>query len=648
MRTRVSLLLVLSAPACAGDGALAGVTSETDTSAGSETEALAPDLGAGGVPGPAIVAATPVSTPGSSVYVLTDEPIAGVEVRVGGALLAEPPILVAGGTSGDRGALFALPPALGVGDTAIAVRRRGDPADSDVAPLTITAPSFVDVAADTGLLQVHDVSGFPRECAWSSTGLTFGDYDGDGDSDFYVGNIGRAGRLMRNDGDRDGDGLPDFVEVTDELGLADIDLVAMAAFLDHDGDGDQDLFIGRRGVNMLMRNQLVETGAPGFVDVHAALGLGADSQRTMGIAWGDYDGDADLDLYVVNHAFCFPRATMELRAQDHLYRNDGGSFTEVTALLGTGAGAPVHALGFSAVWVDIERDGDQDLIVINDHIAGLSGPNALWRNDGPGPQGWRFTEVAAAAGLAIPPGPGGHGANGMGLAIGDVDHDGLVDLAFSNIGPNFLMLNRGDGTFRDVSQAAGIRRGMLPWQKRSITWAAHLFDLDNDADLDLYFSGGTIHDAALIPDALLRNDGGRFTEVTWAAGLTHLGSGKGSALVDLDRDGALEFATAHWSDRLRVYHNRVAQPGHWLVVELVGTRSHREALGSVVELEVPGGPLQTCFHAQKPALGAGGEPGCHFGLGAATSIARLVITWPDGSVSEPAPPAVDTRITVVQ
>ena len=634
------------------------VTSEPATAAATSEDTATADTtaGAGFIDGPRIERSTASTTPGSSVFVQTDVPIAEVELRLGGLRLTEPPIL-GGGVNDPRGALFALPPELGLGAAELRVRSRGAAADSDAATVTIVAPTFVDVAEATGLLQVHDVTGHPTHCAWSSTGLAFGDLDNDGDSDFYVGNVGSPGRLLRNDGDADGDGLPTFVPVTAELGLAGVDNVSMASFMDYDNDGDRDLFIGRRGANVLMQNRLVETGAPGFLDVTAAAGLGADSQRTMGVAWGDYDGDGDLDLYVVNHALCFPRKGSELRPQDHLYRNDAGVFTEISDQLDLGPDSPLLSLGFSAMWLDYDRDGDPDLIVINDQIAGLGGPNALWRNDGPGdqPGAWRFTSVGAASGLAIPADETGEGVNGMGLAIGDVDHDGYPDIAFSNIGPNYLLLNRGDGTFRDISAKAGMRRGVLPWGKRSITWAVHLFDYDNDADLDLYFAGGKIHDESLIPDALLRNEGAGypegayFTEVTWAAGLDDLGSAKGSALVDLDRDGALDLATAHWADRLRVYHNQRPGPqGHWLSVDLVGTTSNREALGSVVELETPSGPRQTCFRTPNPSLGAGGELACHFGLGAETTISKITITWPDGQVTKPAPPTVDARVTYTQ
>ena len=653
MRPMSMLLGALAASACGSGDVTAAAGTEASSGAdasvgGTEsptTGGLAPDMGAV-VAGPKIVWSTPTTTPGSSVYVRSDAPITDVELRVGGLAVPQPPIV--SGADG-TGALFALPPELGVGVTELAVRAVGAAADSDVAALEVAAPTFVDVAEATGLLQVHDVAGHPESCAWSSTGLAFGDVDGDGDSDFYVGNVGRAGRLMRNDGDGDGDGLPEFVEATVELGLGGVDNVSSAMFIDHDGDGDRDLFIGRRGANVLMRNQKIETGEPGFVDVTAAAGLGLESQRTMGVAWGDYDGDADLDLYVVNHAYCFPLASMELLAQDHLYRNDGGVFMEVTELLGTAPGSPVHSLGFSAVFLDHDRDGDQDLIVINDHIPGLGGPNALWRNDGADGDGWRFTEVGASSGLAIPAATPPEAVNGMGLAVGDVDRDGWPDLAFSNIGPNVLLLNNRDGNFRDVSEAAGVRRGGLPWKQSSITWAAHLFDHDNDTDLDLYFSGGKIHDDALIPDALLRNDAGVFTEVTWAAGVTALASGKGSARVDLDRDGWPDFVTAHWADRLRVYHNRRSAPEHhWLVVDLEGAAPNTEALGSTVAVELADGPTQTCFRATQPALGAGGELDCHFGLGRAGSVAKLTITWPDGTVTTPTPPPVDTRVRYVQ
>jgi enediyne biosynthesis protein E4 len=593
-----------------------------------------------GVP-PTILRAPAVVARGTRLYVMVDLPLQLLELEVAGRALDGPRQLL---QTDMPGALVPLPANLPLGPTTLVARRRDDPDAVGEHPIEIVAPIFPDVAAATGLAQRHDASGSPSECAESHTGLAFGDYDGDGRPDAFVGHVGRDGRLYRNAGDTNGDGLPEFVDATAAAGVAGLDAVAMATFVEVDGDGDQDLFVGRRGENRMLRNRLVPDGVAAFEDVTAAVGLGDHDQRTMGAAFGDYDGDGDLDLYVVDHAYCFPIATSDVRARDHLYRNDGGVFVERTLDL---PGDLVDSVGFSAVWIDIERDGDQDLVVINDDVGGAIGHhNALWRNDGPKPDGgWRFTDVSLASGVGI------RGVNGMGLALGDVNGDGLVDMAFTNIGDNVLLLNAGDGTFVDVSEAAGITRGWLPWDRESITWAVHMFDHDDDGDLALYFSGGRIKGIQLVPDAFLDDRGdGTFADLTWAVGLSDPAHGKASVLVDLDRDGAWELATASWSDELRVYHNRVdraATGHHWLDVELQGRGGNRDALGAIVELDTEAG-TQTCFHTQRPSLGGGGETACHFGLGRATAVLAVRITWPDGSTAEPSPPAVDQRIRWVQ
>jgi hypothetical protein len=615
------------------------VLDDADGDAGSSSTATTDDDALGDAP--VIVAAPDVVARGTRLYVLVDLPLAAIELEVAGRVLDGPrvPLL-----TDVPGALVPLPADLPLGPTTLVARRRSDPRAATEHPLELVEPRFVDVAAATGLAQTHDVTGSPRECAESHTGLAFGDYDGDGAVDAFVGHVGSAGRLHRNVGDRDGGGLPEFDDATAAAGVPALDAVAMATFVDLEGDGDQDLFVGRRGENRVLRNRLVPDGVAAFDDVTTAVGLGGDDQRTMGAAFGDYDGDGDLDLYVVNHAYCFPEAGSEIRAGDHLYRSDEGVFVERTQDLPS---AIVESVGFSAAWIDIERDGDQDLVVINDDVGGSIGShNALWRNDGPAPGGaWAFSEVSLASGVGI------HGVNGMGLGLGDVDGDGLVDMAFTNIGDNVLLLNAGDGTFRDASAEAGIERGWLPWDRESITWAVHLFDHDDDGDLDLYFSGGRIKGIQLVPDAFFDARGdGRFDDLTWAVGLSEPGHGKASALVDLDRDGAWELATAAWGEDLRVYHNRVdrAVTGHhWLDVELEGRGANRDALGAIVELETERG-THTCFHTQRPSLGGGGEVACHFGLGTSAEVLAARVAWPDGSTSEPPVPAIDRRVRWVQ
>lgn len=608
--------------------------SEPDTS--STTDDACPH----GVP-PTILGAPAVVARGTRLYVMVDLPLQLLELEVAGRVLDGPrqPLQTDMPT-----ALVPLPADLPLGPTTLVARRRDDPDAVGEQPIEVVEPLFPDMATATGLAQTHDASGSPPECAESHTGLAFGDYDGDGDPDAFVGHVGREGRLHQNVGDRDGDGLPEFEDATAAAGLPGLDAVAMATFVDLEGDGDQDLFVGRRGENRMLRNRLIPDGVPAFEDATAAVGLGGDDQRTMGAAFGDYDGDDDLDLYVVNHAYCFPESGSEIRARDHLYRNDGGVFVERTVDLPS---ALVDSVGFSAAWVDVERDGDQDLVVINDDVGGTIGHhNALWRNDGPGPGGgWLFTDVSLASGVGIP------GVNGMGLALGDVDGDGFVDMAFTNIGDNVLLRNAGDGTFIDVSEPAGIARGWLPWDRESITWAVHLFDHDDDGDLALYYSGGRIKGTQLVPDAFFDDRGdGTFADLTWAVGLSDPGHGKASVLVDLDRDGAWELATASWGEALRVHHNRVdraATGHHWLDVELEGRGGNRDALGAIVEVDTAAG-TQTCFHTQRPSLGGGGETACHFGLGRQSEVLAVRITWPSGATAEPSPPAVDRRIRYVQ
>lgn len=631
-------LLCSGALAC-GDGVTPGDGGDSEGESTSSTDSSAL------LPPPEIVAAPEVVARGSRLYVMVDLPMHELSLDIDGRELdgTREPL-----QADLPGAVVPLPEDLPLGSATLFVRRRAQPESAAEHALTIVEPRFVDVAAATGLAQTHDVSGSPEECAESHTGLAFGDYDDDGDVDAFVGHVGRDGQLHRNVGDRDGDGLPDFEDVTIAAGLGDLglDAVAMATFIDLEGDGDLDLFVGRRGTNVVLRNRLVPQGEPGFDDVTLGVGLGVEDQRTMGVAFGDYDGDDDLDLYVVNHAYCFPAQGSEVRARDHLYRNIGGVFGERTHELAGGVDAALESVGFSAAWIDVERDGDQDLVVVNDDVGGWIGDqNALWRNDGLGPEGFSFTNVAQESGVAI------EGVNAMGLALGDVDGDGLVDLAFTNIGENVLLLNAGDGTFVNASVEAGVERKRLPWDRQSITWAPHLFDHDDDGDLDLYFSGGRIKGSQPVPDAFFDNLGdGTFEDLTWASGLSDPGHGKASALVDLDRDGAWELATVAWGGELRVYHNRVdraATGNHWLDVELWGRGGNRAAVGAIVELVTTAG-AQTCFHTGRPSLGGGGETACHFGLGSAAEVTSLRITWPDGTIAEPSPPAVDQRVEFLQ
>lgn len=636
--------LTTSLPAASSESSETSSASTSTTTDASSSSTDAPGIG---WPSPPTIAfASDLAAQGGWLYLGANAQLVQLDLAMNGVSLGDPDGRL---DVVDPVGVWRVPADTPLGTATLSLRWAEHLDITTDRSIEIVAPTFVDIAEQVGLAQTHDITGSPAECAASHTGVALGDYDDDGDLDLYVGNVGSAGRLQRNLGAGEG-GLPSFADVTDAAGLADIDAVAIATFVDLEGDGDLDLYIGRRGKNRMFDNRLVPDGVATFVDVTAATGLGGGDQRTMGAAFGDYDGDEDLDLYVVNHAWCFPELGSEIFADDHLYRNDGGVFVErtfelVPADLPNAPPVAGRSVGFSAVWVDLERDGDQDLVVINDDTGGEIGdPNEVWRNDGSdGAGGWRFKDVSAESGVAIPT------VQGMGLAAGDIDGDGFVDLAFSNSGDNVLLRNAGDGTFVNVSAEAGIERALSPWGRQSVTWATHLWDHDNDGDLDLYFAGGSISEPVPVPDALLVNVGdGTFVERTWESALADPARGKGSALGDLDGDGAWDLVTASWGGALRVWRNRAAPIANgFVVVELQGRAGNRDALGAIVEL-VADGRTQTCFHTQRPALSAGGVTACHFGIGAAPQIDAVTITWPDGVEQSVEVPGVGARVVYVQ
>ena len=397
-------------------------------------------------------------------------------------------------------------------------------------------------------------------------------------------------------------------------------------FIDYDNDGDQDLYVTNWQGNSMYENQLADTGTVSFVDVSAASGL-VDEGRAITSGWGDFDGDGFLDVYLAKHKECFDFNN----AQDSLLRNNGdGTFTDVTSYL---CGGPddceqLHGLGFAPGWVDYDNDGDVDLYVANDDIDRIHYPNVMWRNDGPdGLGGWLFTDVSEASGTNID-------LNAMGLGVGDYDNDGFMDLACSNIGPNYLLRNLGDGTFEDVSEAAGIERTDLPnGESHAITWGTAFWDYNHDTLLDLFFVGGHIVDPPDRADAFFENNGdGTFTEISTPVGLDSERRGRAASMNDFDDDGWVDVFIGNWGQAPHLMRNQAGDQGNtggWMKITVEGTVSNRDGIGTRISMTTPDGTTQMRDITSGATHGGGDERFAHFGM-RNNPTADLVVQWPAG------------------
>jgi len=472
--------------------------------------------------------------------------------------------------------------------------------------------TFADVTASAGINSPHHGTFF-------GTGQAWGDANGDGIPDLYLTDNNGGNELWLGDGDGTFSLSPLNVQVALVSGAS-----SGALFADLDNDGDQDLYVAQLGANVLFEN----LGAGQFANVTAASGTG-DAGEGESATVGDYDGDGDLDLYVVN--WWYLNDPDDPRKRDTLYRNDGGLvFTDVTAALldETRTLGP----GYAATFADLDNDGDADLYVVNDKVFG----NVLWRNDGPGCAGWCFADVSVATGADRP-------VWGMGVASGDYDRDGDLDLYFSSIGEAVLLesqVAQGSFTYLDVSASAGVTVD-------AVSWGVVFFDADRDRWPDLYLAIDTT--PISMPSRLFHNLGdGTFADVSTGSGADDAGRTYGVAACDYDRDGWVDLVVGNWNQGYRLYRNLGTAGGanHWLAIALEGAGPvNREAVGTRVYLTLTDGPeLMEEVHSDS-SLGAGNDLDLYFGLGAASVVSARVV-WPDGTEALFADVPLDTRWTL--
>jgi hypothetical protein len=493
-------------------------------------------------------------------------------------------------------------------------------------------PAVWRVAPET-LAPEFDIGEFPNrapelglDVAGLAGGVVMDDLSGDGLLDIMVSSrgVGDQMRFFENAGDGT------WRDRTADAGLTGLVGGINLVQADYNNDGWLDVFVLRGGwlavghPNSLLRNN----GDGTFDDVTEAAGLLEPMHPTQTAAWGDFDHDGWLDLYIGNET----RPDERSRPSQLFRNNRDGTFTDIARRSGVGVIGFVKAVA----WGDVDNDGWLDL-----YVSRLGEPNVLFRNLGREVNGsWGFEDVTDRAGVAEP-------LESFPAWFWDFDNDGWLDLfvagrlaSLDDIASEYLGLphqaelprlyrNRGDGTFADVTTAARADRIMF-------AMGSNFGDLDNDGYLDLYAGTGDPDIRAIVPNRMFRNDGGvRLQEVT-GTGFGHVQKGHGVAFGDLDHDGDQDvyhvLGGAFEGDRGRnvLWEN----PGHghrWITLVLEGVETNRAALGVRVAVSVTdtSGADRTLHRV----VGSGASFGAsslqvEVGLGSAAALHAVELAWP--------------------
>jgi hypothetical protein len=533
---------------------------------------------------------------------------------------------------------------LGLGSLSLGCQRTSSPTQESA--IASGPPWFEDITEQCGLNFVHDAGPvgdyfMPQQVG---SGAALFDFNNDGRLDIY---------LLQNGGPKSASTnrlyqqMPDghFQDVSKGSGLDIAGHNMGVAVGDVNNDGWLDVVVTQyRGVKLFLNN-----GDGTFTDATEKAGLSNPSWGTSA-AFFDYDRDGWLDLVVVCYVdydptwpckgqygkpdYCAPK-TFKGRVS-RLFHNRGGKgswngFADVTESSGVGR---LPGPGLGVVCADFDGDGWPDFLIAND-----GKPNHLWMNQKNG----TFKEEGVQRGVAY--NGMGQAQAGMGIALGDVDGDGLFDLFITHLTEegNTLWKQGPSGLFRDQAAQAGF---MNP-AARGTGFGTIMADFDHDGALDLAVVNGRVsamqkvEDGSLGPfwsaygerNQLFRGDGqGRFENISAhnEPFCGRLNVARGLVRGDIDGDGAIDLLVTTIGGPARLYRNVAPNRGHWLQVRAFDPVLRRDALGCVVRLQTGEQTRSAWLHPSESYV-CSSEPRAHFGLGAAEHVDHIEVLWPDGS-----------------
>lgn len=548
--------------------------------------------------------------------------------------------------------------------------------DSNAPLFQLLDPATTGINFTNTVPENDTLNQFSYHYLFNGSGVAAGDINNDGLPDLVFTGNEVPSKIYLNKGDFK------FEDITTKSGFVTSGWMSGVTMADVNNDGYLDIYVCKSGPEKSLdskRNYLfINNKNLTFTERSAEFGLNDHGNATQA-AFFDMDNDGDLDMYMGNHADRFwsdinvpfnRKLHMDEHNQQHLYRNDGGKFTDVSDAAG------VMAMGYclSATAGDFNRDGFTDLYVCNDyHI-----PDYFYLNNGDGTFTESFSKYFKHS-----------STNSMGSDAADYNNDGWLDLITLDMladnptrymelgGPkdydfvqlatkngyglqymrNNLQTNRGNGHFSDLGYLNGVAR--TDW-----SWSPLFADYDNDGNTDLFITNGYYRDVTnqdfqlfsnrklqqtgqyvmhkeileklpfeRLSNFALKNDGNyHFENITESWGLDAPTLGTGSAYADLNNDGQLDLILCNQGDPAQIYKNNGSK-GHWLKLKFKGSKNNVFGIGCKVFAELGNG-TRVCEMQSTHGYQSSSEPMIHIGLGESETVKSLVVVWPGGAFQD--------------